>query len=47
LLGLRLNELEDQAKLPALDGKTQKTVQMKKMRNAEKMAGMFRPIKVI
>jgi hypothetical protein len=39
---LRLNEMEDRAELAALDGKSTKTVELRKMRNAEKTAEMFR-----
>jgi hypothetical protein len=44
---IRLNETEDRAELAALDGKSNKTAELRKMRNAEKMAEIFCRIKVI
>jgi hypothetical protein len=44
---LRLDEIEDRAELAALDGQSTKTVELRKMRNAEKTAEMFRRIMVI
>ena len=44
---IRLQEMEDRAELAALDGKTTKNTELKKMRNAEKTAEMFRRIKTI
>jgi hypothetical protein len=44
---LPLNEMKDQAKLAALDGKSTKTAKRKKMCNAKKTADMLCWIKVI
>jgi hypothetical protein len=35
---IRLNEIEDQAELVALDGKSKKTAELRKLQNAEKTA---------
>jgi cell division protein FtsX len=45
---IRLNEIEDRAsELAALDGKSNKTAELRKLQNAEKTAEMFCRIKVI
>jgi hypothetical protein len=44
---VRLNEIEDRAELAALEGKSNKTAELRKLQNAEKTAEMFRRIKVI
>jgi hypothetical protein len=44
---IRLNETEDRAELAALDGKSNKKAELRKLRNAEKTAEMFFRIKVI
>jgi hypothetical protein len=42
-----LHKMEDQAELAALDGKSTKSAKLRKRRNAEKTAEMFRWVKVI
>jgi hypothetical protein len=41
------DELEERAKMAALDGNVTKQVELKKMRNAELTAAMFRRLKII
>jgi hypothetical protein len=46
-IGIRLHKMEDQAELAALDGKSTKTAELRKMCNAEKIVETFDWIKVI